>query len=377
METRLVRVRDIERDDEDAWRRLAERAVEANPFAEPDFFISAARHFESYRDATLVIAQDGSEFIAALPIAAIDRPRIPPRRVASTAASPLQISGLQTPLVDRTQPDRAVDALIGALSQAAKDDGWPGIVLFDEIGSDGPVAEALRRACQDRRFPIFVKDSWERATVSRSGHWANPIDGKRRREIGRRQRLLAAEAGAEVALVDRTSDPTALDDFLHMEISGWKGREGGHAFARYPSMAAWFGDWHRCLLTAGRVTVLSINVGPVPIAMDYFVRAGEGFFCFRVAFDESYATYGPGAMLLASGLNLLRDSTDAQWVDSMTSKDNTFFLGLLPERRRISKLLIGTGGTLDKAVVSALPAMTRLGAAKRRVEGLARGRSRH
>ena len=78
MKTRLVRVQDVSRDDEDAWRRLAERALEPNPFAEPDFFLLSARYFESYADARLVIAQEGTEFMGVLPIAGVDTPRVPP-----------------------------------------------------------------------------------------------------------------------------------------------------------------------------------------------------------------------------------------------------------------------------------------------------------
>ncbi|HEY5025187.1 MAG TPA: GNAT family N-acetyltransferase [Acidimicrobiales bacterium] len=368
MKTRLVRVKDISQDDEDAWRRLGERALEPNPFAEPDFFILSARHFESYADAKLVIAHEGTEFLGVLPIASVDTPRLPPRRVASTRANPTQITGLHTPLVDRAHPHQAVDALLGALGRAARSEGWPGILLLDEIGSDGPVAESLLKVCQERGYPVYVKDSWERGTVSRAGQWANPVDGKRRREIRRRQRLLTEEAGAEVVLVDRSLEPTACDDFLAMEIAGWKGREGGHAFARYPNMAEWFREWHRSLVAGGRATLLSLEAGSHSIAMAYVVRAGEGLFCFRIAFDESFAKYGPGPMLLSSALTFLRDSTDATWFDSMTSKDNSFFLGLLPERRTLSRLFIGTGGTVDRALVSALPAMTKLSAAAHQMQ---------
>jgi CelD/BcsL family acetyltransferase involved in cellulose biosynthesis len=363
MKTRLVRVKDISPDDEHAWRRLGERAVEPNPFAEPDFFILSTRYFEGYRDATVVIAQEGTEFLGVVPFAGIDTPRLPPRRVASTRANPMQITGLHTPLVDRTDPHRVVDALLDALSRAARSEGWPGILLLDEIGSDGPVAASLLKVCEERRYPVYVKDSWDRGTVSRAGQWANPVDGKRRREIRRRQRLLTEEAGAEVVLVDRSLAPGACDDFMAMEIAGWKGREGGHAFARYPNMAEWFREWHRCLVAGGRATLLSLEAGSHPVAMAYVVRAGDGLFCFRIAFDEAYAKYGPGPMLLSSALTYLRDTTDAAWFDSMTSKDNTFFLGLLPERRRLSRLFIGTGGTLDRALVSALPAMAKLSAA--------------
>jgi len=384
MQTRLVGVQDLSKDDEDAWRRLGERALESNPFAGPDFFCLSAAHFKSYSRARVLIAQDGSEFRGVLPMAGVDTPRIPPRKVATVRGRPPAVSLLQTPLIDRTEPDRTVDALLAALGRSAKDDGWPGIVLFDEIGTDGPVAASMRRVCEARRCPIYVKDSWERATVSRAGQWANPIDGKRRREIGRRQRQLAKESDAEVTLVDRSSDPSACEDFLKMEIGGWKGGERGQAFARYPDIAAWFREWHGRALAAGQLTLLSLDVGSTPIAMHYFVRSGGGIFCFRVAFDEAYARYSPGTLLLTSAMTFLYEKTDAAWVDSATNKDNSFFLGMMPERRALARLMIGTGGPVDRAVVSALPLLAKVGAAADKVQhGIAsarvrsRGRRRH
>jgi len=367
MKTRLVRVQDISKDDEDAWRHLSERALEPNPFAEPDFLVLSSRHFEGYADARLVIVQDGTEFKGILPISLMERARVPPRKVAHIRSRPLVVACLDTPLVDRSSPDQASDAIIDALCRAAKSEGWPGIVMFDEIGADGPVIDSLRRACEERRCPIFIKDSWERATVSRAGRWANPFDRKRRREIARTQRLLAEEAGVEVTIVDRTSDPAAVEDFLEMELSGWKGREEGRAFARNADTAAWFREWHPRWVATGRLTVLSLNVGSISIAMQYFVQAGEGLFWFRMAFDEAYARFGPGAMLLSLALNYLRDNTDAQWIDSLADKGNAFVLGMLPERRRLSALLIGTGGGLDRALVLALPTMTKLVAAEKQV----------
>jgi CelD/BcsL family acetyltransferase involved in cellulose biosynthesis len=367
--SRVVRIRDISPDDEASWRRLAERAVEPNPFAEPDFFVLAVRHFEGFADASLVIVEDGPDFVAALPIAACTRPRLPPRRVASTGADPKQISGLQTPLIDRGAPDRAVGGLLDGLHRAARNGEWPGVVLLEECGTDGPVGEALMRQSRERGCPVHVKDTWERGTVTRAGKWESPFDGKRRREIGRKQRMLTEHLGAEVTLVDRSRDGDALEGFFEMEASGWKGRDGGHAFARYPGMADWFREWHSRLSAAGRVTLLSLHAGTVPIAMSYFIRAGEGLICFRSAIDEEYSKYGPGAMLVAAALTFLRESTDAAWMDSMTWKDNAFFLGLMPERRTLSSLLIGTGGALDRAAVSALPTLERLVEVRHRVQG--------
>ena len=148
-----------------------------------------------------------------------------------------------------------------------------------------------------------------------------------------------------------------------MEASGWKGRERGRAFARNPDTAAWFGEWHRRCVDAGRLHVLALNVGSVSIAMQYFIRSGEGLFFFRMAFDEVYGKFGPGAILLSSALNHLRESTDAVWIDSLADKDNAFVLRMLPERRMLSTLLVGTGGALDRSLVSKMPTMIKLVAA--------------
>ena len=367
MDVRLVRVKDISTRDEQAWRELVARALEPNPFVEPDFLVLCVRHFESYADTTLVVAEDETAFRGVFPVVSFENPRIPPRMVASTGGRPRAGRLLDTPLLDSSCADQAMGALLDGLHGAVKERSWPGIVAMDMVGIDGPVAECLRRMCAERRFPIFTKQPWERATVTRAGGWANPLDGDRRREIGRRQRLLAKESGEQVTLVDRTSDPSALDDFLKMEMAGWKGGMGGQAFGRSPETTAWFGEWHRQWVATGRLRVLALEVGQTPVAMQYFVRAGEGLFCFRIAYDEAFAKYKPGAMLLSLALNHLRDNTDAAWIDSTSDRNNQFFLGMLPERRTLARLTIGVGGIFDRRLVAALPILTKAVALRRQM----------
>jgi CelD/BcsL family acetyltransferase involved in cellulose biosynthesis len=373
MKTRIVKLGSLSASDEQSWRDLADRVLEPNPYFEPDFLSLSCRHFPGYAKTALVIAEEGDAFKGILPLVNVERRRIPPRMVARSRDYPTGVSSLCTPLVDSACVDQATTALLHGLEDAAKHEGWPGIFSFDRIGDDGPVAESIRRMAGNLGYPVFVKETWVRGTVTRTGRWDNPVDGHRRREIGRRRRLLAKEAGAEVTVVERSSDPSALDDFLRMEASGYKGKEGGLAFSRTPETAAWFREWRDRWAKAGRLVMLALNVGDVPIAMQCFVRAGPGFFCFRIAFDEEYARYFPGAMLLSSALEFLRDETDAQWVDSCSDPNNEFFLGMLPERRRLSMLLIGTGGALDRRLVGALPAINRVKSASEQ----ARARWRH
>ncbi len=75
--------------------------------------------------------------------------------------------------------------------------------------------------------------------------------------------------------------------------------------------------------------------------------------------------YGPGSILFLLALSHMRDHSDAAWLDSATDKDSAFYLGMLPERRLVTNLLIGTGGAADRALVSAMPTLTSLVAVQR------------
>jgi hypothetical protein len=171
--------------------------------------------------------------------------------------------------------------------------------------------------------------------------------------------MLARDTGLELSVVDRTHDPTAPEEFLKLEASGWKGRGHGTAFARDQAKIAWFHEWVDHWTQTGRVTLLALNVGDTSIAFRYILRAGEGSFLFRTAYDANYAKYGPGSLLLESVLAMQFEQTEASWLDSSTDPDNSFLLEMLPERRTISMLLIGTGGTVDRRVISTMPIITR------------------
>jgi hypothetical protein len=367
MHTRIIRAGDLSPAEEHAWCDLAGRAIEPNPFFEPGFLALAGRYFDGFAKTRLLIAQEGSAFKGLLPIVGVERARIPPRPTMTTRGNPTMISGACTPLVDRTCVDEAVGALLDGLQDGAKRGDVPGIMSLKRLGDDGPVAHSLRRQSGARGLPVHTKESYERGMVNRDGRWENPLSGSRRREIARRRRLLAREAGQEVHMVDRSQHPEAATDFLMIEASGWKGRDDGTAYARDPQKVAWFYEWCDYWRASGRLTVLALHLGDTPIAMQYFIRSGDGLFLYRIAYDERFPKYGLGQMLLESAMAWLFQETDALWLDACTDPNNEFLLAMLPERRTTSMVLIGTGGMVDRTFVSATPTMSRAVVAQRRV----------
>ena len=359
METRLVGVQDLDREDLEAWNVLAERAVEPNPFFEPGFLVLAARHFDGFAGTRLLIATEGSEWRAMLAVIGVGRPRIPPRRCGTTSGVPTAMSGLSTPLVDREHVDEATAALLDGLQREAKAGRLPGILSLNRVDEHGPVVAALRQACAIRAMPVFTKETWMRGMVTRTGHWEQPLSRQRLKENARRRRMLARDSGLELSVADRTHDPAAPEEFLKLEASGWKGRGHGTAFARDQAKIAWFHEWVDHWTQTGRVTLLALNIGDTSIAFRILLRAGEGLWLFRTAYDDNYAKYGPGSLLLESALATQFEQTEASWLDSNTDPDNSFLLEMLPERRTISMVLIGTGGTVDRRVISTMPMISR------------------
>jgi CelD/BcsL family acetyltransferase involved in cellulose biosynthesis len=375
MDSRLIDLQSLSSSEEQAWSALAERAVEPNPFFEPGFLLTACRHFEGFSKTRLLVVSEGPEFRAVLPIVAIGRPRVPPRRTIETRGSPTMVSVMSTPLVDRECVEQAVGALLDGLRSGSARGEIPGIVSLARATEKGPVLDALRRGAAARGMPTFIQETWERGMVSRGGTWEQPLTGDRRRSNARRRRRLSEEFGKEVSIVNRTLDPGAPADFLRMEVSGWKGRDEGTAYARDPAKVAWFQEWCDWWTSAGRLVVIAVNLGDISIAMLYCIIGGEGIFLYRTAYDDAYAKYGPGALLLEAVMEALLQEKGAQWIDSSTDPGNKINLEMLPERRSIAMLLVATGGRADRLAVSAMPALTRgvseLRRLRRRVSGAA------
>ena len=136
MKGRIIPVRGISATDERAWRDLAQRAVEPNPFYEADCVIPAAVHQDFGADISLVVAEEDGRFCACVPIRAVNRWKFPYPVVTSQVR---RMGYLGTPLVDAKAGSDAVVALIQAIARA-KRAFHSRIFLLDTSGADGPVA---------------------------------------------------------------------------------------------------------------------------------------------------------------------------------------------------------------------------------------------
>jgi hypothetical protein len=331
---RLTPFNSLSTADRQAWARLAENAADPNPAYEPDF-VAATVAVADTREPSLLIVEHAGEWVGCLPVR-----RVGPFGLSNWRHS---ISRLGTPLADRSRVDEFAAALVDDLGGLNRHR-----FLLLRGATEGETTAAIRTALgRSRRLAATLDKDVERAALRRDG--GDPtarIKPKRRKEMEKKRRRLAEKLGRELEVVDRSSDPTAVEDFLRLEAAGWKGA-GGTAM-----QTAGQGDAFRAICeryaAAGRLQLLSLEAGR-PVAMLCNLGMGNELFNLKVTYDEELRRYAPGIQLEIETMRIFAESRTEAVFDSCADPDNELLNRLWPDRLRETTMLIGPGGPFGRA----------------------------
>ena len=209
------------------WRALAERAVEPNGYYLPDWALAVNASARGRTGVSALIAAgdaapDGAP-IGLMPVVPLARAyKIP--LPALVSAQPY--GTLCTPLLDRAMARDAATALL----RAAREAGAHALILRD-VPLDGAAMKALGEALRQEGLRPRVLQSRLRAALDATRDadelLREALGNKKLKEL-RRQRHRLAEHGAVRFDVARSREEVAaaLETFLRLEASGWKGRRG-------------------------------------------------------------------------------------------------------------------------------------------------------
>jgi len=348
-----------------SWEELAAQAVQPNPCAEPAFVIPASRHLVEGSAVRLLVVHDGPRWTACLPVRRAPRWRELPR--GSVSAWHHLYCTSTAPLLDVNCPHEAVGLLLDHLVAPEElGSAPPRIFGIDEL-PEGAAAEALIDEASRRGLPLLVADRWKRAAVHKREHVEDYLSGlssRRRAELRRRRKRLAERLGTDVKMVDRSDDPDAAEAFLTLEAAGWKGR-AGTALACNPDHAAFFRSMCEGFRRTGHLHLWSLeSENGRPVAMACRLQSMDVLFTFKIAFDEDYASLGPGVAAEMEALHAFHEREDLSMIDSCTDPANELLNELYPDRVTVCDIAIGLGSPIDKFLLSLFP---RVRAARRRL----------
>lgn len=317
----------------DAWERLAAGACAPNPFFTRPVIAAHLAHAITPAPRVLT-AWRGTNLVAALPY----RPAVRfgwTGRANAAWASPFVTSS--TPLVSSDRLDDTVGLLLDGVAAAG------GVWLLPQFTLDGPVGAAMLRECGRRGWPSRIIGRFERPVLDRRASYeayAAGLGANRRKDLARRMRRLGEEGRVEFRSdTEGEGLARAVDSFLALEASGWKGRRGT-ALASRPETAA----FARALFRSGAGPVSAradmLLLDGRPIAVSLALVSGRTAYLLKTAYDETLARFAPGLLLENEIVRALHAERFADRLDSAAGP-GTPLADLYPDREAVGDLVIG------------------------------------
>lgn len=203
------------------------------------------------------------------------------------------------PLNDVTcRPGLSSSDILTSLKRALASDGGWDVLVFKWVLDGSSSSELLKND------PMSV------VTVS---HFCDYLDCSRpyeeifagfssnfRSNLNKARNKLKRESGVEFTAVSDPSElPRALDDFIRIEASGWKGKRGEHtAIQLDASLVKFYRGLIDELGPKGHIVINMLRVGGDLIAAQFCANVGETLYVLKLAYDERWSRVAPGNMLM-------------------------------------------------------------------------------
>jgi CelD/BcsL family acetyltransferase involved in cellulose biosynthesis len=320
------------------WRALAQRAIEPNGYYLPGWELAVSASARGRTDASALPAFDGAStrLIGLMPVTSLWRAwKIP--LPALVSAHPY--GTLCSPLIDRDAPMEAATRLL----QRAREAGAHALVLND-VALDGPAMTALNQVLNRDGLQPKILSSYIRASLDATQDGETllheALGTKKLKEL-RRQRHRLEEHGAVTFNAARRPDEIgpALETFLQLEASGWKGQRGT-ALNQHAGDTTFIRRAVASLAETAQCEVITLRAGATPVAAGIVLRHQDRAFFFKLGIDERFAKYSPGVQLtLDLTRHLCADPAIAS-ADSTASPDHPMINPIWRGRFAIGDVLI-------------------------------------
>ncbi|MGH6967602.1 MAG: GNAT family N-acetyltransferase [Stellaceae bacterium] len=367
-DTRLIVV--IERDvtglerHRAAWEELSTAALEPNVFYEPWMLLPALRHLRGSADLlfAFVYAQspDGN---GQPPVLCGFFPLERQNHYKNTPVSALRLwkhlhCFLCSPLVRAETAEACFQAVF---EWAASDPRGSILIEFGGVAGDGPLWKALVEFLEEHRHPTLTLECSTRALLRPHANAKSYIDEalstKKRRTLRQQESALSRQGTLDYTMLAGDGDIAAwTEDFLRLEASGWKGREGT-ALSCNPAQKQFFVETLHEAFHRGHLMMLALSLNGRPIAQLCNFLCRNGSFAFKVAFDEAYARFSPGVLLELENIAEVHRHSWIRWMDSCSAPGPALTKQIWLDRRIVQTILATSGRSPGPFLIAVLPFM--------------------
>lgn len=319
------------------WRALAERAIEPNGYYLPDWELAVNASARGRGGAAAITAWgDRCDLIGLMPVVSMWQAYKVPLP-ALVSADPY--GSLSTPPLDR---DRGYEAA-ARLMQEARRSGAHALILRD-MSLDGAAMKSFTDVLQRDGLRPVVLQSHVRACLY-AGRDADELlqealGGKKLKELRRQRNRLADRGTVSFDVARNPGDVTAaLETFLKLEASGWKGQRGT-ALGQHAGDAAFIRRAATALAETGQCEIVTLSAGDAPVASAIVLRHQDRAYYFKLGVDERFAKFSPGVQLTLDLTRHLCADPSIRLVDSTANPGHPMIDPIWRGRLAIGDVLI-------------------------------------
>jgi CelD/BcsL family acetyltransferase involved in cellulose biosynthesis len=327
---------------------LACRSLESNPFYEPMMLLPALRLIDAEQPLSVICVRRGAQLIGLFVMQRTQvRNGVP---IAVLRSWSHRYCFLSSPLLDQEHGGAALEAVADWVESGKS----PASVLdFPEIHRDGPFARMASEVLLTRRGWIADVVTSQRALLSRARLGEATISGRHAKELRRLERRLADLGWMSYDELAPGNDVGPwMQEFIRLEASGWKGREGT-AIGQSAADRAFFASFAEAAHDEGALQFLALRLNGAAIAMKVNVLAREQSFALKIAHDEQYAKYSPGVLLERFNEKRFAEAPPGcECMDSCALEGHSMIERLWPDRRQIASLTLAGRGLAARAFIA-------------------------
>jgi hypothetical protein len=218
------------------------------------------------------------------------------------------------------------------------------ILRWSSLPADTPFYEKLIGYLERAGLSFEITKTQFRPVLSADGgggkDCASRLGEKRMNEFRRRRRKLEKKGKLELQIHRGVHDAAIwMNDFIDLEASGWKGRQGT-AIACRPAERAFFERLMRDAAARGKALVCSLALDGRPIAMTTSLRTGDRVWGFKTAYSDELARFSPGSLIFLETTEYVLREPSIAWMDSCMENDGGLLGQLWEGRREVVDLLI-------------------------------------
>lgn len=279
------------------WRRLA-NATEAGPLVGPDWTAALVKSYGLEAKFHLWAVELEGQVLAVVPLL-LGRPwwrGLPVRAVGGTVGGPT----LRFDLV--AAAGAAGEAAVAALWRGLEKWGAWGLVDLHPVPRGGG-AEQLLACAASANYPVTSAVVLQSPYVDLSRGAATAISATSanfRHKLRRTRRRLLERGTVSFDTVERPDDRD-LEVFFALEAAGRKGRGSGKAILRRSEQEQrFYREMVRSIAAQGQFAYHRLRLGDRVIAASLGVLGSQTYHAVRWCYDEMFAAFGPGHLLIES-----------------------------------------------------------------------------